>query len=718
MMTRSGGVPLEASISWGTRIHRSTTGIPHLSGASREAFSKHKLEKFNTSNLQRINDIPECPVFYPTMEEFENPIDYIQKIAPEASKFGICKIVSPLLASVPAGIVLMKEKAGFRFTTRVQPFRLAEWSADDKISFFMSGRNYTIREFEKMANKVFSRRYSSAGYLPDRYLEGEFWHEISSGKIESVEYACDVDGSAFSSSPNDQLGKSKWNLKRLSRDPKSTLRLLKVAIPGVTDPMLYIGMLFSMFAWHVEDHYLYSINYHHCGASKTWYGVPGHAATTFEKVVRENVYGEELLASKGDDAAFNVLVEKTTMFPPNILLENDVPVCKAVQRPGEFVVTFPRAYHAGFSHGFNCAEAVNFAPDDWFQFGSIASNHYALLKRSPLFSYEELVCKEAVLLDNRFFNANSLNLRQVKDFSSQRMIMISFVQLIRLQHRARWLLKKGGAHMHHSSNLTGIVLCSICRRDCYLCYFQCHCNSQPVCLHHVKERADYYCCGKCILFMRKDLQELEAIAQKFEQEDGIKVAIQKQNLLCETKEDGYSPYCEINFFQTPETDAKIGFCSQSSNCISQKEHIVHGSLVFQTFSDSSTLSSSIVLDDGSSVENDDCGKINKGSQANCFHRSSRSEYASTQFSKSYNKHSSDCTMGFSSVLPQDSDDSDCEIFRVKRRSSTNLVKRPVNHVTSTRIPEHQALKRLKKLHQSGESAHLPFHKEHSNHCRI
>lgn len=30
-----------------------------------------------------------------------------------------------------------------------------------------------------------------------------------------------------------------------------------VYIQGVTDPMLYIGMLFSMFAWHVEDHYLY-----------------------------------------------------------------------------------------------------------------------------------------------------------------------------------------------------------------------------------------------------------------------------------------------------------------------------------------------------------------------------------------------------------------------------------------------------------------------------
>lgn len=74
-------------------------------------------------------------------------------------------------------------------------------------------RNYTLRDFEKMANKEFSRRYHSAGGLPSTYLEKEFWREIACGKTESVEYACDVDGSAFSSSPNDPLGKSKWNLK-------------------------------------------------------------------------------------------------------------------------------------------------------------------------------------------------------------------------------------------------------------------------------------------------------------------------------------------------------------------------------------------------------------------------------------------------------------------------------------------------------------------------
>ena len=94
-----------------------------------------------------------------------------------------------------------------------------------------------------------------------------------------------------------------------------------------------------------------SMYFHHCGAPKPWYGVPGHAALDFEKVVRQEVYTHDILSTDGEDGAFDVLLEKTTIFPPNILSQNGVPVYKAVQKPGEFVVTFPRAYHAGFSHG-------------------------------------------------------------------------------------------------------------------------------------------------------------------------------------------------------------------------------------------------------------------------------------------------------------------------------------------------------------------------------
>lgn len=50
----------------------------------------------------------------------------------------------------------------------------------------------------------------------------------------------------------------------------STLRLLRGQVPGISTPMLYIGQLYATFAWHVEDHYLFSINFQHEGAAKTW----------------------------------------------------------------------------------------------------------------------------------------------------------------------------------------------------------------------------------------------------------------------------------------------------------------------------------------------------------------------------------------------------------------------------------------------------------------
>ncbi|KAI7747537.1 hypothetical protein M8C21_016739, partial [Ambrosia artemisiifolia] len=548
LMTRSGGDALRGSASCGVRSYRN----PDIS-----VRSKPKVEKFDTTDLDWTDKMPECPVYFPSKEEFEDPLVYLQKIAPEASKYGICKIVSPLSASVPAGMVLSKEKAGFRFTTRVQPLRLAEWNSDDKVTFFLSGRNYTFRDYEKMANKVFARRYYSSGCLPATYMEKEFWREIASGNTESVEYACDVDGSAFSSSPTDELGNSSWNLKKVARLSRSILRLLETTIPGVTEPMLYIGMLFSMFAWHVEDHYLYSINYHHCGAEKTWYGVPGHAALDFEKVVREKVYNHDILSSDGEDGAFDVLLGKTTLFPPNILSQHGVPVYKAVQKPGEYVVTFPRAYHAGFSHGFNCGEAVNFAIGDWFPLGSIATRRYALLNRTPLIPHEELLCKEAMLISS-VGDYEDLDRCSV-DIASKLSIMASFVNLIRFQHRARWCLMRSRECMGVSVHSHATILCSVCKRDCYVAYINCNCYLHPVCLRHEFKSLNLPCGTNFTLSVRDELFDMETVSKMFEDQDIIDEvkhqfrngddAILLSKLYPLAENDKYNLYCKIEFQQ-------------------------------------------------------------------------------------------------------------------------------------------------------------------------
>ena len=67
---------------------------------------------------------------------------------------------------------------------------------------------------------------------------------------------------------------------------------------------------------------------------------------------------------------------KCLMLPPHALLKAGVPVYRLVQHENQIVVTFPRGYHGGFSHGLNCAESSNFALPTWLAYGSNSAEAY------------------------------------------------------------------------------------------------------------------------------------------------------------------------------------------------------------------------------------------------------------------------------------------------------------------------------------------------------
>lgn len=48
-----------------------------------------------TPKTNRIFGIQEAPTFYPTIDEFKDPLGYIEKISPQGEKYGIIKIVPP-----------------------------------------------------------------------------------------------------------------------------------------------------------------------------------------------------------------------------------------------------------------------------------------------------------------------------------------------------------------------------------------------------------------------------------------------------------------------------------------------------------------------------------------------------------------------------------------------------------------------------------------------
>uniref|UniRef100_A0A673Y271 [histone H3]-trimethyl-L-lysine(4) demethylase n=1 Tax=Salmo trutta TaxID=8032 RepID=A0A673Y271_SALTR len=382
----------------------------------------------------------------------------------------------------------------------------------EAFGFEQATREYTLQSFGEMADTFKADYFNMPVHMvPTELVEREFWRLVSSIEEDvTVEYGADIHSKDFGSGfpmnngmknlsqEEADYARSGWNLNVMPVLEQSLLCHINADISGMKVPWLYVGMVFSAFCWHIEDHWSYSINYLHWGEPKTWYGVPSVAAERLEEVMKKLT--PELFEFQPD-----LLHQLVTIMNPNILMAHGVPVVRTNQCAGEFVITFPRAYHSGFNQGYNFAEAVNFCTADWLPAGRSCIEHYRRLRRYCVFSHEELTCKMAACPEKLDLNLAAATHRE----------MFSIVQEERELRKG--LLERGITEAEREAFELlpdDERQCDNCKTTCFLSALACsNCTERLVCLYHTQDLCNCPT-DKLYLRYRYTLDELLAMLHR------------------------------------------------------------------------------------------------------------------------------------------------------------------------------------------------------------
>ncbi|CAH6722500.1 DNA damage-responsive transcriptional repressor Rph1p [[Candida] jaroonii] len=321
------------------------------------------------------------PIFKPTMEQFEDFYKFNKAINKYGMQSGIVKIIPPkewidqsknIYTTKNLSNIVIKNpiiqsingSANGIFTQqnieKARTYNIFQWKELSKKSNFQppitKPKEKPKRKSKKdKQNDPNSYNIDTSEFTTERceLLEKTYWRSLT---YAEPMYGADMLGSLFPKSLKS------WNVAHLP----NLLDLMDAKLPGVNDAYLYAGLWKATFAWHLEDQDLYSINYNHFGAPKQWYSIPQDECEKFFKLMKETFSDEWKNCNE-------FLRHKTFLVSPQYLSKHGIKCNKVIHYEHEFIITYPYGYHAGFNYGYNLAESVNFALDDWLPIGEKTS---------------------------------------------------------------------------------------------------------------------------------------------------------------------------------------------------------------------------------------------------------------------------------------------------------------------------------------------------------
>lgn len=531
--------------------------------------------------------LEEAPVFHPTEEEFKDTLKYIASLRPRAEPYGACRIVPPPSWQPPCHIKEKNVWTRSKFPTQIQRIdELRDQCSKSKFSIFsenMNGRKkrsftmgsefqsdnghittpdearhyetqgfkfepgpeFTLETFKNYADDFKGQYFCKKDEVADsdvnstvsqkqwepslENIEGEY-RRIVENPTEEIEvlHGADLETGVFGSgfpkvsnqeqmSDHAQYFESGWNLNNTPKLPGSLLAFENYDIFHILQPRLHVGMCFSSLCWKVEEHHLYSLCYMHLGAPKIWYSIPGRYRPKFEAAVKK--YFPYLSAARPE-----LLPKLVTQLSPSTLKSEGIPTYRCIQYPREFVLIFPGAYYSGFDCGFNCTEAVNFAPVDWLPHGQNTVELYCLQGRRTSISHDKLLfgaAREAVRAqwEVSLLGKSTLDHLRWKELCGKDGILASALKSrIKSEGRRREYLCTSSQSRKMDKDFD-----SVRKRECWTCFYDLHlsaacCQCSPdkyACLNHAKQLCSCSWSAKTFLF-RYEMSKLDLLVQALE----------------------------------------------------------------------------------------------------------------------------------------------------------------------------------------------------------